>query len=206
MSSHRKATTACDKLNPDAKRLMARMGLSIMRGGPRSTELSNLSETAESGPRGKILSVTRVDLAKVKISEELVRLGLAYAPSQSDKDKLGYVALTKLGEAAAVLAAKSTFGPSAEADALKFSVLDKTSARLSDALYHLGDGMREDRFRRFNPKERRSLKELAGRLSSLQAEIITLRDGFMPDREESQDDKAPTRGPHRSRVSPPLRS
>ncbi|MDG7015825.1 MAG: hypothetical protein JRM82_00435, partial [Nitrososphaerota archaeon] len=73
--------------------------------------MSNLSETTESDSRGKMLRVTEVDPEKAKGSEELVKLGLAYVPSQPDKDKLGYVALTRLGEAAAVLAAKSTFGP-----------------------------------------------------------------------------------------------
>ena len=117
MIAQRRAKTAYHKLSPGTKRLMIHAGLSIMRGGPRSTELSNLSETTESGPRGKVLKVTGIDLVKVKSSEELVGLGLAYVPSQSDKGNLGYVALTRLGESAAVLAAKSAFGPRAEADA-----------------------------------------------------------------------------------------
>ena len=171
-----------------------------MRGGPSSTELSNLSETTERGPRGRTLRVTRVDPEKVKNSEELVRLGLAYVPSQSDKDKLGYVALTRLGEAAAVLAAKSTFGPRAEADAKKFSVLDKASARLSEALYHIEDGMRENRFRRFNPEERKSLEELARKISRLKVEVNAFRDGFRPDRQ------APAGGSDGGRVTRPRRS
>ena len=169
-------------------------------------ELSNLSETTESNPRGKVLRVTRVDPEKAKWSEELVRLGLAYVPSQPDKDKLGYVALTRLGEAAAVLAAKSTFDPGAETDALKFSVLDKASASLSEALFHLEDGMRHDKFRRFSPRERKSLKELARKTLSLQAGVNALRDGYAPDREGPPDTKAPTEGPGKNRVTRPLRS
>ena len=206
MSDQRRARTAYDKLSPDAKRLMTHAGLNIMRGGPRSTELSNLSETTESDPRGKVLRVTRVDPDKVKGSEELVRLGLAYVPSQADKDKLGYVALTGLGETAAVLAAKSAFGPAAEADALKFSVLDKASASLSEVLFHLEDGAREDKFRRFGPRERRGLKRLAGKTLSLQAEVNAFRDGYAPDREGPPHVRAPIEGPGRSRVTRPRRS
>jgi hypothetical protein len=206
LSDQRRARDAYGKLSPEGKRLMARAGLSIMRGGPRSKELSNLSETTESDSRGKALRVTRVDPEKAKSSDELVRFGLAYVPSQSDKGNLGYVALTRLGESAAVLAAKSTFGPGAEADALKFSVLDKTSASLSEALFHLEDGAREDRFRRFSPGERRALKRLARMAHSLQAEVNALRDGFRPDREEPLDIKAPMGGSDRSRVTRPQRS
>jgi hypothetical protein len=206
LSDQRRARTTYDKLSPEGKRLMARAGLNIMRGGPRSKELSNLSETTESNPRGKVLRVTRIDPEKAKSSDELVRFGLAYVPSQSDKDKLGYVALTRLGESAAVLAAKSTFGPSAEADALKLSVLDKTSASLSEALFHLEDAVREDRFRRFNPRERRALKGLARMAHSLQAEVNAFRDGFRPDREEPPDTRSPMEGSDRSRVTRPQRS
>ena len=187
MSDQRTARAAYDKLSPDAKRLMAHAGLNVMRGGPRSTELSNLREKTENDSRGKVLRITGVDPAKSKGSEELVKRGLAYVPSQADKDKLGYVTLTRLGEAAAVLAAKSAFGPSSEADASKFSVLDKTSASLSEALFHLDDGAREDKFRRFNPRERRGLRRLARKTLSLQAEINALRDGFRPDRDARLD-------------------
>ena len=206
MSDRRRARTAFDKLSPEAKKLVTRAGLCIMRGGPRSTELSNLSETTESDSRGKVLRVTRVEPEKVRGSEELVRLGLAYVPSQADKDKLGYVALTRLGESAAVLAAKSAFGPGAEADAMKFSVLDKASASLSEALFHLEDGAREDKFRRFGPRERRGLKRLARKTLSLQVEVNALRDGYAPDREGLPDGRAPIEGPGRSRVTRPRRS
>ena len=147
-----------------------------------------------------MIRITRVDPERVKSSEELVRLGLAYVPSQSDRGNLGYVALTRLGESAAVLAAKSTFGPRAEADAKKFSVLDKASARLSEALYHIEDGTREDRFRWFSPGERKSLEELAKKISRLQDEVNTFRDGFGPDRE------APAKGSDGDGVTRPRRS
>ena len=206
MSDQRRARATYGKLSPEGKRLMAHAGLNVMRGGPRSKELSNLSETAESSPCGKALRVTGIDPEKARSSEELVRLGLAYVPSQSDKGNLGYVALTRLGESAAVLAAKSTFGPGAEADALKFSVLDKTSASLSEALFHLENAVKEDRFRRFSPRERRALKRLAGMARSLQAEVNASRDGFRPDREEPLDARSPMKGSDRSKVIRPRRS
>ena len=206
MSDQRRARTTYDRLSPEGKRLMAYAGLNIMRGGPGSKELSNLSETTESGPRGKVIRITRVDPERVKSAEELVRLGLAYVPSQSDRGNLGYVALTRLGESAAVLAAKSTFGPGAESDALKFSVLDKASASLSGALFHLEDAVREDRFRKFSPRERRALKRLARMAHSLQAEVNASRDRFGPDREDPPDIKSPMEGADRSRVTRPWRS
>lgn len=206
MSGKRGAKDAYAKLSPDSRRLMARAGLDVMRGGPRSTELSNLTEFVEKDSHGKSVRHTRVDPAKVERAEELVRLGLAYVPSQPDRDKLVYVALTRLGEAAAVLAAKSAFGPRTEADARKFSVLDKASAHMSEALYHLEDGMKKDWFHRFNQRERRGLKELIRKTFSLRVEINKVRDGFEPDQDAPMDISVPKGGSDRGRVTRRVRA
>ena len=71
---------------------------------------------------------------------------------------------------------------------------------MSEALYHIEDGTREDRFRRFSPEERKSLKELAKKISRLQAELNAFRDGFGPDRE------TPAGGSDEGRVTRPRRS
>lgn len=194
------------RASPQARKLIARAGLDFLRGGPRSTELSSIVESVEGGPGGKKVRHTRVDPEKVRRLEELVSLGLAYVPSQADRDKLAYAMLTRLGEETAVLAAKSAYGPLAETDAKKFYVLDKASAALSEALYHIEDGTREDRFRRFSPEERENMEKLAGRISRLQAEVYAVRDGFRPERKGPPDARGPSEGPSRRRVTRPRRS
>ncbi|MDG7015889.1 MAG: hypothetical protein JRM82_00770 [Nitrososphaerota archaeon] len=149
-------------------------------------ELSNLTEFVEKGPRGKDVKHTRVDPEKATIVEELVKLGLAYIPSQADRNRPSFVVLTPLGEATAVLAAKSSHGPTIEVQARKYSTLDKTFARLSEAMAHFEDGLRTDEFRCFNPEERRRLKTLHDETRALQSKVARFRDSFEPHQDASK--------------------
>jgi hypothetical protein len=178
LNGRRGAKAVFAKLSPRAKALVAEAGLRAMRGGPRSTELSNLTESVERGLRGRIVRHTRVDPGKVKDAEELIRLGLAYVPAQSDKEMLSYVALTRLGEEVALLAARSAHGFDAEGEARKYSTLDGASTRLSGVLHFLEDGTRTDLFQHFGPEERKRLKGLVDETRSLQAKVDAFRDSF----------------------------
>ncbi len=207
MRDQRRARAAYARLSRRAKRLMTEAGLKIMRGGPRSTELSNLSELVERDSHGKTVRHTRVDPAKVEEAEELVKSGLAYVPAQADKDKSSYVALTSLGEAAAVLAAKSARGPRVEAEARKYSTLDEVSTHLSGALHYLEDGTRTDRFQHFGPEERRRLSELIIEAGALQAKVNAFRDRLGPNPGVPKDIRPPPNRPAKSRrVTRPGRS
>jgi hypothetical protein len=180
LSGQREAETVLARLSPRAKRLIAEAGLDALRGGPRSTELSNLTDFAERDSRGKVVRHTRIDPAKAEYTEELVRFGLAYVPAQADKDKFSYVVLTRLGEAAGVLAARSICGPRAASEAKRYSTLSRTSAHLGSALFFLEDGTRTDGFRYFGLKERRQLKEMIRETKSLRTRMDAFRDSFAP--------------------------
>ena len=186
MNGRRQARGAYDGLSPRARRRIAEAGVDVMRGGPRSTELSNLTEFVENGSRGKDVKHTRVDPEKATIVEELVKTGLAYIPPQADRDRPSYVVLTPLGEATAVLAAKSACGPRIARRAEKYSTLDKAFAQLTGALAHIEDGLRTDEFRYFNPEERRRLKTLHDETRALQSKVARFRDSFEPHQDASK--------------------
>jgi hypothetical protein len=194
LNGRRGATAVFARLSPKAKALVAEAGQRAMRGGPRSKELSNLTESVERGSRGRIVRHTRVDPGKVKDAEEMVRLGLAYVPAQPDKEMLSYVALTRLGEEVARLAAKSAYGLDAEVEARKYSTLDGASTHLSSVLHCLEHGRRTDRFQCFGPEERTRLKGLVDETQSLQAKVDAFRDSF-----GSKADSPRSVGPSRSR-------
>jgi hypothetical protein len=203
----RKARAAYDKLSPRAKLRIAGAGLGLVRGGPRSTELSNLVEFKEKGSRGKGVTHTKEDPEKVSETEELVESGLAYVPAQADRERFSYAVLTRLGEAAAVLAAKAAGGPRVETDAKKYSALDKACASLSGASHCLKDGMRTDEFLYFSTEERKKLRSLDREIRCLQSKIAAFRDTFGSDHCGPKGVRRPSRpGRRDSRVTRPTRS
>jgi hypothetical protein len=203
----RKARAAYDKLSPRAKLRIAGAGLGLVRGGPRSTELSNLVESEEKDSRGKRIAHTRVDPERASETEELVESGLAYVPAQADRERFSYAVLTRLGEATAVLAAKAAGGPRVETDAKKYSALDKACASLSGALRYLEDGMRTDEFLYFSSGERKKLRSLDRETRGLQSKIAAFRDTFGSGRCGPKRVRRPS-GPGKkdSRVTRPTRS
>jgi hypothetical protein len=207
LSDQRKARAAYDKLSPRAKLRIAGAGLDLVRGGPRSTELSNLFEFEEKDSRGKRVAHTRVDPEKVSETEELVKSGLAYVPAQADRERSSYAVLTRLGEAAAVLAAKAASGPRVETEAKKYSALDKACAHLSGALHYLEDGMRTDGFLYFSSEERKKLRLLDRETRGLQSKVAAFRDSFGSGHGGPKRVRRPSGpGKRNSRVTRPTRS